>query len=126
MHALDVLGDPVRRRIVEVLVGGEVTAGSIADVIRAEMGISQPAVSQHLKTLRDNGFVSVRIDGPRRWYALDRQALRAVDEWLAPFRGLWEQRLDALETELARGARRAQRRAQEPPADDRATHPRTG
>lgn len=107
MHAFEVLGDPIRRRIVELLAGGDVTAGVIAEQIRSEAGISQPAVSQHLKVLRDNGFVTVRVDGPRRWYALDTQALRAVDDWLSRFRGLWEQRLDALGTELARGARRS-------------------
>ena len=71
MHAFDVLGDPVRRRILELLADGEQPSGAVTDVIRAEFGISQPAVSQHLKVLRDNGFATVRPDGARRLYAVD-------------------------------------------------------
>lgn len=107
MHAFDVLGDPVRRRILELLADGEQTAGAVTATIRAEFGISQPAVSQHLKVLRDNGFATVRAEGTRRLYAVDPSALSEVDQWLDRFRGFWSQRLDALETELARGARAA-------------------
>ena len=72
MHAFDVLGDPVRRRILELLADGELTSGvDHGDVIRDEFGISQPAVSQHLRVLRENGFATVRADGARRLYALD-------------------------------------------------------
>ena len=82
MHAFDVLGDPVRRRILELLADGELTAGAIGATIQAEFDISQPAVSQHLKVLRDNGFTSVRPEGQRRLYAVNGQALRDVDDWL--------------------------------------------
>ncbi|HEY7102264.1 MAG TPA: metalloregulator ArsR/SmtB family transcription factor [Mycobacteriales bacterium] len=103
MHAFDVLGDPVRRRILELLRDGELTSGAVCAVIRREFGISQPAVSQHLKVLRDNGFATVRPDGPRRLYAVAHEPLRAVDDWLDPFRRFWTPHLDALATELARG-----------------------
>jgi DNA-binding transcriptional ArsR family regulator len=105
MHAFDVLGDPVRRRILELLADGEQTAGAITAVIRAEFGISQPGVSQHLHVLRENGFTTVRVDGARRLYAVAPAPLREVDVWLERFPGLWSQRLDALATELARGKR---------------------
>ncbi|WP_285502350.1 metalloregulator ArsR/SmtB family transcription factor [Actinokineospora sp. NBRC 105648] len=105
MHAFDVLGDPVRRRILELLADGEQPAGAVTEVVRAEFGISQPAVSQHLRVLRENGFTAVRAQGTRRLYSVDGAALRAVDDWLAQFRRFWDQRLDALATELARGRR---------------------
>ena len=105
MHAFDVLGDPVRRRILELLADGEQTAGAVSETVRAEFGISQPAVSQHLKVLRESGFATVRADGTRRLYAVDAAPLREVDAWLERFRGFWSQRLDALGTELARGRR---------------------
>lgn len=105
MHAFDILGDARRRRILELLADGEQTSGAITDVIRAEFGISQPAVSQHLKVLRDSGFASVRVDGARRLYAVEPDPLSEVDAWLNQFRRFWNQRLDALDTELKRGAR---------------------
>lgn len=105
MHAFDVLNDPVRRRILELLATHEHSSGAVVEVIRAEFGITQSAVSQHLKVLRDNGFAEVRIEGPRRVYVLDAEPLRQVDEWLEHFRGFWAQRLDALATEIARGKR---------------------
>ena len=105
MHAFDVLGDPVRRRILELLAEGELTSGAITAVVRAEYGISQPAVSQHLKVLRDSGFATVRPEGTRRLYAVDSEPLHEVDMWLDRFRRFWEQRLDSLATELARGKR---------------------
>jgi DNA-binding transcriptional ArsR family regulator len=105
VHAFDVLGDPVRRRILELLADGELTAGAISASIQAEFAISQPAVSQHLKVLRENGFTTVRPDGQRRLYAVNGDSLRDVDEWLAAFRRLWAPRLDALATEIARGKR---------------------
>ena len=105
MHAFDVLGDPVRRRILELLAEGERPSGAITEVVQAEFGISQPAVSQHLKVLRDSGFATVRPDGARRLYAVDAAPLEQVDAWLGPFRRFWEQRLDSLATELARGKR---------------------
>ena len=119
MHAFDVLGDPVRRRILELLADGEQTAGAITAVIRAEFGISQPAVSQQLRVLRESGFAVARADGARRLYAVAPGGLREVDMWLERFRGFWSQHLDALATEIARGKR--ERRAnptQESAADD--------
>ncbi|MFB1294989.1 ArsR/SmtB family transcription factor [Mycobacterium sp. pW049] len=112
MHAFDVLGDPVRRRILELLAQGELSAGALTSEIQAEFSITQPAVSQHLKVLRDNGFTTVRPEGQRRMYAVDPTALRGVDEWLDNFRRFWAPRLDALSTEIARGKR--QRRTERP------------
>lgn len=111
MHALDVLGDPVRRRILELLAGGEMAAGAIAAAVRAEFGISQPAVSQHLRVLRETGFVTVRPEGTRRLYAVRGDSLRSLDEWLDRFRRFWAPPLDALATELARGRRERRLRA---------------
>jgi DNA-binding transcriptional ArsR family regulator len=105
MHAFDVLGDPVRRRVLELLAEGERSAGAITEVVRDEFGISQPAVSQHLGVLRTSGFVHVRVDGPRRLYSLDPTPLQAVDAWLDRFRRFWDHHLDALATEIARGKR---------------------
>lgn len=109
MHAFDVLGDPVRRRILELLTDGEQPAGAVTDVIRREFGITQPAVSQHLRVLRENGFATVRPEGARRLYAVDEHGMRQIDAWLARFRHLWSQRLDALDTEIARGKRHGRR-----------------
>ena len=120
MHALDVLGDPVRRRILELLTDGETAAGDLGSVIQAEFGISQPAVSQHLRVLREQGFATVRAEGVRRIYAVDPRGMQAASAWLTPFERFWRGPLAALDTELARG-RRA-RRAEGPSereADDR-------
>ena len=114
VHAFDVLGDPVRRRILELLADGEVTSGAITAVVQAEFGISQPAVSQHLKVLRDSGFATVRPEGTRRLYAVDAGPFREVDGWLDHFRQFWNQRLDSLATELARGKRERRLRAAAP------------
>ena len=111
MHAFDVLGDPVRRRILELLATGERSSGAITETIRSEFGISQPAVSQHLRVLRETGFATVRPDGTRRLYAVNPEPLRDVDAWLHPFRAFWAPRLDALATELARGRRQRRLRA---------------
>lgn len=111
MHAFEVLGDPVRRRLLELLADEERSAGELTDVIRTEFGISQPAVSQHLRVLRTSGFARVRPEGTRRLYAVAPARLQEVDVWLEPFRRFWDQRLDALGTELARGRR--QRRTDE-------------
>ena len=105
MHAFDVLGDPVRRRILELLADGERPSGAVCAAIQAEFGISQPAVSQHLTVLRDSGFATVRPDGARRLYAVRHAPLRDVDEWLDRFRRFWTPHLEALGTELARGRR---------------------
>ena len=106
MHAFDVLGDPVRRRILELLAEGEQSSGDVVEVISREFGIGQPAVSMQLKVLRESGFATVRAEGRRRLYAIDAGShgpLAQVDAWLSPFRRFWEQRLDALATELRRG-----------------------
>jgi DNA-binding transcriptional ArsR family regulator len=106
VHAFDVLGDPVRRRILELLATGERSSGAITEVIRSEFGISQPAVSQHLRVLREAGFATVRPEGARRLYAVDPEPLRDVDAWLDRFRAFWTHRLEALATEIARGKRK--------------------
>ena len=98
------LADPIRREIVALLAGGEVSAGDLA----ARFPVSRPAVSRHLRVLREAGLVRARVDGQRRVYALDPAPLAELDAWLAPYRRLWAQRLDALDTEIARG-RRARR-----------------
>jgi DNA-binding transcriptional ArsR family regulator len=103
MHAFDVLGDPVRRRILELLAEREHSSGEVVEVISAEFGISQAGVSQHLKVLREAGFARVRPEGTRRVYALDATPLRDIDDWLERFRVFWPIRLDALATEVARG-----------------------
>jgi len=103
MSALDILGDPVRRRILEVLAAGEQPAGAIVDNIHQRFGISQAAVSQHLRVLRENGFAKVRIDGARRVYSLNVAGLQEADAWMEQFRGLWVSRLHALTGEIARG-----------------------
>jgi DNA-binding transcriptional ArsR family regulator len=105
MHAFDVLGDPVRRRILELLADGEQASGTVSAVIQEEFGISQPGVSQHLRVLRENGFATVRAEGTRRLYAVDSAPLEAVDRWLENFRGFWNQHPDALAAEIARGKR---------------------
>ena len=106
MHAFDVLGDPVRRRILELLADRESSAGDVAATVQAEFGISQAAVSQHLKVLRESGFATVRIDGSRRIYAIDAAPMAEVDAWLQRFRLFWGVKLEALATEVARGKKR--------------------
>ena len=106
MHAFDILGDPVRRRILELLADGEHSSGEVVAVIEREFHISQSAVSQQLAVLRANGFARVRAEGTRRIYAIAPGGLREVDEWLERFRGFWENRLDSLATEIARGKRK--------------------
>jgi DNA-binding transcriptional ArsR family regulator len=108
MHAFDVLGDPVRRRILELLAEDEHTSGAVVEVIEREFGITQAAVSQHLRVLREAGFAQVRPEGTRRFYSVDTRPLQEIDRWLNLFRGFWEPRLDALATEVARGKRQRQ------------------
>src|SRR5213594_4122001 len=111
MEAFEILGDPVRRCILGLLAEGECSAGEIGAVVQAEFGISQPAVSQHLRVLRDSGFASVRPEGARRLYAVDPAPFRELDDWLESFRLFWDQRLDAFATELTRGRRERRVRA---------------
>jgi len=109
MEAFDVLGDPVRRRILELLAAGETSAGKVAATIAAEFGLSQAGVSQHLKVLREAGFATVRIDAQRRLYSLDAAPMQEVDAWLDRFRMLWAPKLDALALEVARGKKKRAR-----------------
>ena len=102
MHALQVLGDPTRRRIVELLAEGEHDAGDLG----SHFPISQPAVSRHLRVLREHGLVQVRKDAQRRVYSLDPTALAELEDWLTQTRSFWLNRLDALETELRRNRKR--------------------
>jgi len=101
MDALTALADPTRRRILELLRDGEVAAGQLSE----EFSISRPAVSRHLRVLREAGLVHSRVDGQRRLYALDARPLLELDAWLEPYRRLWAHRLDALDTEIRRGRR---------------------
>ena len=109
MHAFDVLGDPVRRRVLELLADGERSAGDIGEIVQNEFGISQPAVSQHLRVLRESGFANVRAEGTRRVYAVAPAPFREVDEWLDRFRRFWAPPLAALATEIERGKRQRRR-----------------
>ncbi|MDF2580674.1 MAG: transcriptional regulator, partial [Microbacterium sp.] len=94
MHALDILGDPVRRRILELLAEGERSAGEIGEHVQREFGISQPAVSQHLRVLRESGVATVRPDGVRRLYAIAPEPLENAAAWFDPFRRFWQPHLD--------------------------------
>jgi len=100
VHGFAALGDPTRRRIVEMLATRELPAGESA----RRFDMTAPAVSQHLRLLRDAGLVHVRRDAQRRIYALDPSGLAELDAWLARFRRFWSGRLDALEAQLNRPA----------------------
>jgi DNA-binding transcriptional ArsR family regulator len=126
VHAFDVLGDPVRRRILELLADGERAAGDVSAVVEEEFGISQPAVSQHLRVLRENGFATVRAAGTRRLYSVDPAPLQKIDRWLDRYRRFWIQRLDALGTELARGKRERRTKADTSTPPDASTTPSDG
>lgn len=103
MHALDLLGDPVRRRLIELLAQGDQASGELTDVIRDEFGISQPAVSNHLRVLRDAGFARSSPEGSRRIYSLVGDRMTEAQAWVDEQLGFWTNRLDALDTELLRG-----------------------
>jgi DNA-binding transcriptional ArsR family regulator len=92
----EVLAEPTRRRIVELLLERARPVGELVDLL----GLSQPGVSKHLRVLRDGGFVTVRADAQRRFYELRPGPLAELDAWLAPYRRLWADRLDALERHL--------------------------
>lgn len=131
MHALDVLGDPVRRRILELLADSgesgtpELSAGEIGESVQQEFGISQPAVSQHLRVLREHGFATVRSEGRRRLYAIDARGPQEARDWLTPFERFWLPKLDALGTELARGKLQRRRAAEVTSATDTTTEKET-
>ena len=101
MNALEALADPTRRRIVELLAGGDRSAGEVA----AEFPTSRPGVSRHLRVLREHGLVHAREDGRRRVYSLDPSPLVELDAWLDHYRRFWQNRLDAVETEIRRRRR---------------------
>jgi DNA-binding transcriptional ArsR family regulator len=92
----ELLAEPNRRRILDLLRDGERPVGELVD----RLSMSQPAVSKHLRVLRDSGLVDVRVDAQRRVYRLRPEALRDVDAWIEPYRRLWDQRLDRLERHL--------------------------
>ncbi|SNY47751.1 ArsR/SmtB family transcription factor [Paractinoplanes atraurantiacus] len=98
---LQALADPSRRTVLEILRRHPATAGELA----AALPIARPGVSRHLRVLREAGLVDVRQDAQRRIYALRPEALAGVDQWLEPYRALWQNRMDALHTEVARGKR---------------------
>jgi DNA-binding transcriptional ArsR family regulator len=102
---LRAVADQSRRRMLATLAGGPATAGELA----ALLPIARPGVSRHLRVLREAGLVEVRRDAQRRIYTLRPDPLAEVDEWLGRYRALWEQRLDALHTEVARGNRERRR-----------------
>lgn len=109
MHAFEVLADPVRRRLLELLAETERSSGDMTSIVQSEFGLTQSAVSQHLKVLRESGFATVRVNGARRIYTVNAQPMRDVDVWLDRFRGFWEPKLEALATEVARGKRQRSR-----------------
>jgi DNA-binding transcriptional ArsR family regulator len=92
----EVLAEPTRRRILDLLRERPRLVGELT----AELGLSQPGTSKHLRVLREAGLVTVRAEAQRRWYELDPAPLAEVDEWLAPYRWMWADRLDALERHL--------------------------
>src|SRR5690242_13373831 len=98
---LRALADGSRRTVLDTLAGGPATAGELA----ALLPIARPGASRHLRVLREAGLVEVRQEAQRRVYSLRPQPLAEIDAWLARYRALWEQRLDALHTEVARGKR---------------------
>jgi DNA-binding transcriptional ArsR family regulator len=105
VEVMDALGDPVRRRLVELLADGERSAGQLADAVGAEFGISQPAASRHLRVLREAGVVDSVPQGTVRLYSVRPEAFDEIEAWARRVRRFWSGRLDALETEIARGAR---------------------
>lgn len=111
MNSFELVADPVRRRMLELLTDGERAAGEISSAVTGEFGISQPAVSNQLRVLREAHAVTVRAEGARRVYALAPGALDDVTTWIDRYARLWPQRLDALGTELARGKRTRPQRA---------------
>lgn len=96
---LQALADRSRRTVLEILRDHPATAGELADALP----ITRPGVSRHLRVLREAGLVEVRQQAQRRIYSLRPEPLAAVDQWLGEYRALWEHRIDALHTEIARG-----------------------
>ena len=115
MESFGALSDPTRRRIIELLGTGERSSGEIG----AHFAVSAPAISQHLKVLREARLVRVRTEGQRRIYALDPDGLAAIDRWLSVLRPFWAARLDALADELAREAADELAKPDSPPPPSR-------
>ncbi len=110
MNVFSILSDPVRRRILERLIDRDLSSGEVVDVVGQEFGITQSAISQHLKLLRDNGFASVSVEGTRRIYSLETTGLQDLDQWLSPFRRFWGPKFEALAKEVARGKKKRRKR----------------
>jgi DNA-binding transcriptional ArsR family regulator len=104
--AIEVLAEPTRRQILDLLRDGERSVGDLVD----DMRVTQPAVSKHLRVLRDSGLVDVRVDAQRRLYRIRPEPLIELDAWLATYRGLWTESLDRLEQHLDKKA--SQRKGQ--------------
>jgi len=105
MQSFDVLADPVRRRALELMSQREQASGEIVKVVEAEFGLSQSAVSQHLRVLRDSGFALVRKDGTKRCYSINPSGFEDVEAWLNQLRRYWGSRMEGLATEVERGKR---------------------
>jgi DNA-binding transcriptional ArsR family regulator len=105
MHAFDVISDPVRRRTLELIAQREQASGEVVKVVEAEFGISQSAVSQHLRVLRDSGFARVRREGAKRCYSINPAGFEDVEAWLDQIRSYWDSRIESLATEVERGKR---------------------
>lgn len=105
MNAFDLVSDPVRRRILELLAVSDRTAGEVTDIVRDEFGISQPAVSNQLRILRESGVATATRQGSRQLYAVVPEGMGELDAWVQKYRALWSQRLDALDVEILRGRR---------------------
>jgi DNA-binding transcriptional ArsR family regulator len=101
----EVLAEPTRRQILDLLRGGERPVGELVETI----SLSQPAISKHLRVLRDSGLVEVRVDAQRRFYGLRPEPLAEIDHWLEPYRRMWSGKLDALERHLDSEAKEAAR-----------------
>jgi DNA-binding transcriptional ArsR family regulator len=102
MRALEVIAEPTRRRIVELLAESDRSAGEIA----SHFATSRPGISRHLRVLREHGLVRAREDGQRRLYSLEPAPLEELDRWLQHYRSFWANRLDALDTEIRRRRRK--------------------
>jgi DNA-binding transcriptional ArsR family regulator len=110
MSAFEVLAEPNRRRILDLLREGERPVGELVGALT----LSQPAVSKHLRVLRDAGFVEARVDAQRRLYRVRAEQMREIDDWIAPYRALWAESLDALERHLDAAADESHQERKEP------------
>jgi DNA-binding transcriptional ArsR family regulator len=111
---LHALSDGSRRVVLEALSRGDATAGQLAALVP----IARPGVSRHLRVLREAGLVEARAEGQRRVYSIRAEPLGELDDWLGRYRSLWEQRFDALHTEVARGKKAERTREDDTRHDD--------